>query len=186
VLCPLSSGRRLPRSQAALGVGRVSRLDQEPDSAHHAGSFPDDDVVAAVAAAVGRAPRGELVAASTVEPAQDAAKCLGPGTLPAAAPAGDSARSGGLAGRKRQNRRTRSRTGGHVSGNPALGRQPTPTNAAWAAACEPAWPYAVRPEVLLHPSWKSKIFLETTAYPMRLHSSCTPSSACLLPARHLR
>src|SRR5207244_3958657 len=82
VLCPLPAGGRLPRPQATAGLGGVPGLDQEPDSADHAGAVPDPDLVAAVAVPPGGARRRSVVAASTVEPAQDPAQCVGPGALP--------------------------------------------------------------------------------------------------------
>src|SRR5581483_7122553 len=85
VLCPLPPGRRLPRPEATPGLGRVPGLDAPADRADHASAVCEPDVVAPVAVPLGGRWRGGVVAAATVEPAQDTTQCLGSGASAATA-----------------------------------------------------------------------------------------------------
>ena len=109
VLCALPARRWFPGSQAAVGLGRVPGLDAAANLAHHLGRAADVDVAAVAAVSAGGGGGQRLVAATAVEPAQDAAERARPGASAAAAPGGNSGVSGPGTGKCRQKRAKRDR-----------------------------------------------------------------------------
>src|SRR6266849_730674 len=138
VLRPLPPGGRLPRPQAAPGLGGRPGVDQAADPADDPGVVRDPDGAAAVAVRAGASGGGRRVAAPALESGQGAAERAGRGAVAAPPPRGDSALSGGLAGGWRKGQSGCGSRGGYVSERRALVGQQTASNVGRATAHRPA------------------------------------------------
>ena len=90
---------RVPRPEAAAGLGGVPGVDPEPDRADQPGAVGDDEPAAAVAVPAGGGRGGGLVVPAAVEQGQGPAERAGRGAADAAASGGNPATSLGVAGR---------------------------------------------------------------------------------------
>src|SRR5262249_10076730 len=90
---------RLPRPEAAAGLGGVPCLDAVAGVADDADALRGARRAAPAGVGAQRAVRGRLVAAPALEPAQGACQCAGGGGAAVAGPRGNPATSLGMAGR---------------------------------------------------------------------------------------
>src|SRR5205823_7879444 len=86
---PLPSGGRLPRSEAAIGLGGVSGVDQKADRADHPDAVAGHAAVATAAVPAARSGGGRVVVPPAVEPAEDAPERPGSGAAAVATPGGN-------------------------------------------------------------------------------------------------
>ena len=93
------AGGRVPRPEAAAGLGGVPGVDGQPDRADQPGAVGDDEPAAAVAVPAGGVRGGGLVVPAAVEQGQGSSQRAGRGAADAAASGGNSATSLGVGGR---------------------------------------------------------------------------------------
>ena len=93
------AGGRLPRPEAAAGLGGVPGVDGQPDRADQPGAVGDDEPAAAVAVPAGGVRGGGLVVAAAVEQGQGSSQRAGRGAADAAASRENSASSLEVGGR---------------------------------------------------------------------------------------
>src|SRR5207245_10080086 len=98
VRSPVPAGGRVPRPEAAAGLGGVPGLDPESDRADQPGAVGDDEPAAAVAVPAGGVRGGGLVVPAAVEPGHGSAERAGRGAADAAASRRNSALPVGMAG----------------------------------------------------------------------------------------
>src|SRR5262249_59200003 len=87
------AGGRLPRPEAAAGLGGVPGVDPESDRADQPGAVGDDEPAAALAVPPGGQRGGGLVVPAPLEPGQGPTERTGRGAADAAAPPRNSAAS---------------------------------------------------------------------------------------------
>ena len=90
---------RVPRPEAAAGLGGVPGVDQEPDRADQPGAVGDDELAAPPSIPAGGGRGGGLVVPTAVAQGQGPSQRAGRGAADAAASGGNSAASVGVAGR---------------------------------------------------------------------------------------
>src|SRR5262249_22047082 len=92
------AGGRLPRPEAAAGLGGMPGVDPESDRADQPGAVGDDEPAAAVAGPAGSERGGGLVGGGTEERRRGPDERAGWTAADAAASGGNSAASGGVGG----------------------------------------------------------------------------------------
>ena len=91
--CAVPAGGRVPRPEAAAGLGGVPGVDGQPDPADQPGAVGDDEPAAVVAVSAGGVGKGGLVVAAAVEQEEGSSQRAGRGAADAAASRANSATS---------------------------------------------------------------------------------------------